>query len=228
MNVNFNSVSSFLNSNKEAKSDYIDSSNQHLLNVASAFKSDTFVKKQNLNTTEPFKKNTNLNTAKNYKDYQDLSFIGTVGRLINQAKNDIVAFSDRIINTRFKDSNGNTVKVKEESAILLNTLHNVASQRGVKIQINSAYRSVEHQEKLWNQALKKYGSVSVARKWVAPPGHSQHNKGYALDVAMYRNGKRISQSEFDKIINMAGFYRPMSWEGWHIEPLSTKKVRHLA
>jgi GH24 family phage-related lysozyme (muramidase) len=39
--------------------------------------------------------------------------------------------------------------------------------------VYSGYRSVTHQAKLWNDALKKYGSPSEARKWVAPPGPIQ-------------------------------------------------------
>ncbi|GIW23591.1 MAG: hypothetical protein KatS3mg068_2598 [Candidatus Sericytochromatia bacterium] len=53
-----------------------------------------------------------------------------------------------------------------------------------------------------------------------------HNYGYAIDLAMYyRNGKKLSQTEFDKIIEEAGFYRPMDYEGWHIEPIYTKGRR---
>jgi LAS superfamily LD-carboxypeptidase LdcB len=54
---------------------------------------------------------------------------------------------------------------------------------GGRLRINSGYRSVERQTELWNAALKKYGSPEAARRWVAPPGHSNHNRGIAADLA---------------------------------------------
>tara|TARA_B100000900_G_C20591598_1_gene721836 strand:- start:132 stop:827 length:696 start_codon:yes stop_codon:yes gene_type:complete len=46
----------------------------------------------------------------------------------------------------------------------------------------SGFRTYEHQDRLFQKALKKYGSVSAARKWVAPPGKSAHNTGYTFDL----------------------------------------------
>ncbi|MBE2224230.1 MAG: D-alanyl-D-alanine carboxypeptidase family protein, partial [Anaerolineae bacterium] len=45
----------------------------------------------------------------------------------------------------------------------------------------SGYRSSSHQAKLWQAALKRYGSPQEARKWVAPPGGSAHQSGRAID-----------------------------------------------
>lgn len=158
----------------------------------------------------------------------------TVSTLHNAVKysqtliHDIEVGTKNIISTKHKDVRGNNIKVRADVAQPLNNLMYITSQKGIKVKVSSSYRSVEHQRDLWNKALKKYGSVKAARKWVAPPGKSNHNHGVALDVSMYKNGKKISQREFDNVIAQAGFYRPMSWEGWHIEPISTKKSRGLA
>ena len=88
-----------------------------------------------------------------------------------------------------------------------------ASREGITLRVNSAYRSDEHQARLWAEALKKYGSANAARKWVAPPGKSNHRTGKALDIhttdAIYAwlkaNGPKF------------GFKQPMSWEPWHWE-----------
>jgi hypothetical protein len=88
-----------------------------------------------------------------------------------------------------------------------------AARDGVRLTITSGYRSVAHQRRLWEEALRKYGSESAARKWVAPPGRSNHQQGKALDIAnnggahawLRRNGHRF------------GFSQPMSWEPWHWE-----------
>lgn len=48
--------------------------------------------------------------------------------------------------------------------------------------ITSGYRSVAHQQRLWADALKNYGSPQAARRWVAPPGGSPHHTGRAIDL----------------------------------------------
>lgn len=47
-------------------------------------------------------------------------------------------------------------------------------------QIASEYRDPATQETIWNHAVAVHGAD--ARAWAAPPGHSSHNWGTALDV----------------------------------------------
>lgn len=131
----------------------------------------------------------------------------------------------KIRDTGLKDNHGRAIRLTAEAHQGLNKIKEIASSKGIRVSINSSYRSVERQAQLFNQALKKYGSVSRARKWVAPPGKSRHNYGNAIDLNLLRKGKKIPQHEFDAIITQAGMYRPMSWETWHVEPLSTKSSR---
>ena len=96
-----------------------------------------------------------------------------------------------------------------------------AKSAGIDLKIGSGYRSVERQKELWAAALKKYGSPAAARKWVAPPGKSNHNGGRAADL--WVNGKAISRnSKAGKWAheNAAkyGLYFRMGHEPWHIEP----------
>lgn len=94
------------------------------------------------------------------------------------------------------------------------------------LQIGSGYRSVERQQQLWDEALKKYGSPEAARKWVAPPGKSQHNHGNAVDI--WYNGVRLDKAPAevrDWVHQNAAAYGlrfPMSWESWHIEPAGAR------
>lgn len=132
---------------------------------------------------------------------------------------------DTIIKTSHKDVRGNDIRLARDAAAGLDKIMAETKRRGLTVRVVSSYRSVEQQAYLWEQALKKYGSAAAARKWVAPPGKSRHNSGKAIDIYMYRNGKQIPQKEFDEIIAKSGMYRPMSWEGWHVEPLSTKNSR---
>lgn len=98
---------------------------------------------------------------------------------------------------------------------------------GGTLSIFSGHRSVEKQAKLFKAAVQKYGSEAAARKWVAPPGKSNHNHGNAVD--MRYNGVRIARpSEIDswmgsKLANF-GLTRPMSYEPWHVEPSGARAV----
>lgn len=82
------------------------------------------------------------------------------------------------------------------------------------LQIKSAYRSPELQAQLWDDALAKYGSPEAARKWVAPPGNSQHNHGSAVDLGF------AGPEAIDWAHANAGNYGlafPLSNENWHLE-----------
>ncbi|PKL75676.1 MAG: hypothetical protein CVV27_14145 [Candidatus Melainabacteria bacterium HGW-Melainabacteria-1] len=132
---------------------------------------------------------------------------------------------DEIVDTGRKDVRGRAIKLSRDAAAGLEKMHQIAAGRGIKLKVTSSHRTVAHQQELWENALVKYGSESAARHWVAPPGKSRHNFGKAIDMHMVRGDKRIPQAEFDEIIAMAGMYRPMDHETWHVEPLSTKAGR---
>lgn len=160
---------------------------------------------------------------------QNLMRDSFVTKLMFTLKSPLLLFQrsnpDAIVSTGHKDVHGNTIRLARDAAAGLDKVYALAKQRGLSLRVVSSYRSVDQQKYLWEQALKKYGSAAAARKWVAPPGRSRHNSGKAIDIYMYRNGKQIPQKEFDALVAEAGMYRPMSWEGWHIEPLSTKALR---
>lgn len=83
-----------------------------------------------------------------------------------------------------------------------------------QMQLLSGYRSPERQGQLWQEALAKYGSPEAARKWVAPPGKSQHNHGRAADLRYADDSARewahANAAQF-------GLSFPLSNEPWHIE-----------
>ena len=104
------------------------------------------------------------------------------------------------------------------------------------LQIRSAYRSVSHQTKLWERALRDPKNIqgaeelgiplkSYARKYVAPPGRSRHHSGRALDFHL---GYPISKSYISKmkattafawLLQNAEFYGFYNYEAepWHWE-----------
>ncbi len=95
---------------------------------------------------------------------------------------------------------------------------------GIKIRIASALRSVEHQTRLFNNAVKKYGSESAARKWVAKPScGSPHVRGVAVD-AYAVPFSTANQAKLQKAFQEAGWQRYCA-EYWHFQiPGSPPKV----
>lgn len=94
------------------------------------------------------------------------------------------------------------------------------------LEIVSAYRSRERQQELWDAALRKYGSAEAARKWVAPPGGSGHEKGRAIDFNI--GGMGLDKDGADKMREHPAFkwleknggrfgFKPYSAEPWHWE-----------
>lgn len=94
------------------------------------------------------------------------------------------------------------------------------------LQIGSGYRSADRQAELFAEAVRKYGSEAEARKWVAPPGKSQHNHGQAVDI--WYNGQRLDKAPAEvrewvhANASAYGLRFPMSWESWHIEPAGAR------
>lgn len=93
---------------------------------------------------------------------------------------------------------------------------------GKTLDMTSAYRSPEKQQKLWQAAVNKYGSEAEARKWVAKPGSSFHEKGLAADIN-YSNRGPIEEADKLGLLQKYGLYRPISNEHWHIEPIGSRK-----
>jgi hypothetical protein len=105
-----------------------------------------------------------------------------------------------------------------------------ARAQGIDLGVGSGYRSYEKQKKLWEQALKKYGSAEKARKWVAPPGGSFHNKGLAVDL--HSSGNALGKEKNAKATEWAhanakkyGLHFRMGHEPWHIEPIEASKSK---
>lgn len=89
----------------------------------------------------------------------------------------------------------------------------------------SGFRDPARQTQLWQQALQRYGSPQAARRWVAPPGHSAHQTGRAIDfyIGGHNSSDRVAQLRtlpaYQWLVRNAarfGFY-PYANEPWHWE-----------
>ena len=152
-----------------------------------------------------------------FQDEQGIITDGVVG------PQTLTFMQEPVIDSGEKDYKGRPVRGTEETIAGYNKLVDIAKSRGYRVQVNSSYRTYNEQSRLWNQALRRYGSASAARKWVAPPGKSRHNHARAIDLNVLKpNGRKIPDRELASMLDQAGLYRPMSWEPWHVEPKSTR------
>lgn len=84
---------------------------------------------------------------------------------------------------------------------LLNAIQDAtraAAAQGVVVRITSGWRSKGFQQRLFDDAVRKYGSVDIASQFVASPDVSKHVVGQAVDVApvdadnwLIRNGAQF-------------------------------------
>lgn len=115
---------------------------------------------------------------------------------------------------------GNGIKIRSDAAAAWNRMASAARAAGINLAPSSGYRTYEHQLRLWQDALAKYESASAARKWVAPPGDSNHGWGIAVDEGVIYKNRSPSNPHYRWLSANASkfnFYQRMSWEPWHWE-----------
>ena len=81
-----------------------------------------------------------------------------------------------------KKKNVTAVSFDDLKQIVLND----AKKEGHTIVINSSYRDYESQEDIWETRKSLYGTKK-ADEYAARPGYSEHQTGYAVDVADFND-----------------------------------------
>ena len=92
-----------------------------------------------------------------------------------------------------------------------------AKKDGVTIYVVSGFRSLSRQQTLFNQAVRKYGSINEASKWVAPPLVSHHPWGIAIDVNY--PDEPVGAGWLEVNGSKYGLCRVFENEWWHFEPV---------
>ena len=81
-------------------------------------------------------------------------------------------------------------------------MNNAASKEGYQLIINSAYRSYQDQVEIQEFYRNAYGD-SYVEKYVAKPGHSEHQTGLAFDIGSRNSSIFANSSEYEWIIDHA-------------------------
>lgn len=95
-----------------------------------------------------------------------------------------------------KDFEGGTIQVEKEALEQFYKLQEDLHKEGVDIVLDSAYRSVAKQQKLWDDwSADPEKGPEYVKKYVAVPGYSEHHTGLAIDIAIEKDGKVIYDND---------------------------------
>lgn len=81
-----------------------------------------------------------------------------------------------------RDDFERTESLDFEAANAFMIMVNEAKAQGINLMPISGFRSVAEQQALFTQQTARYGSEAAAAKLSAPPEHSEHHTGYAIDI----------------------------------------------
>lgn len=84
---------------------------------------------------------------------------------------------------------------------------------GKKFAVEEGWRSYEESSRVWKVVKKRRGGWEKATKWAAPPGCSNHVRGYAADLI----GSKAALALAKQLAPKHGLIFPMQHEPWHVE-----------
>lgn len=77
-------------------------------------------------------------------------------------------------------------------------------EQGIDIELDSAYRSVEEQQEIWDEWMAVYGK-DYCERYLAKPGYSEHHTGLAIDIFVIQKNNRIVRDNDDMIADIGDF-----------------------
>ena len=120
---------------------------------------------------------------------QGIDYLALVNRL-NALPN---GWEDALETVHFTNSIGDDVEVEKKAYDAYLELKADLEKEGVHVDLDSARRSVDEQERIVADFSEKYG-VAYAKRTVATPGYSEHHTGLALDLYLIIDGKNVTEN----------------------------------
>lgn len=93
----------------------------------------------------------------------------------------------------YENYNEKTLYIERETFKHFEMLKGHLRVDNIEIDIEDAYRSLETQENIFLDYMKKYG-LDYAEQIVAMPGTSEHHTGLAIDIVIKKNGRWIVEN----------------------------------
>ncbi|WP_414631280.1 M15 family metallopeptidase [Achromobacter sp. UBA2119] len=88
-----------------------------------------------------------------------------------------------------------------------------AAAAGIKLAIDSGFRSYPEQKMLWDGFQKRLPGINLAAK----PGNSNHQNGIALDISVRAADGNETYEWLKQYASAFGFVRTVNAEPWHRE-----------
>ncbi|MEV8314002.1 M15 family metallopeptidase [Streptomyces sp. NPDC059900] len=114
--------------------------------------------------------------------------------------------------TVFDDTTPAVAELDPDLLKALRRAATAAADDGIKVYVNSGWRSPEYQQQLFREAVSRYGSEDEAARWVASPKTSPHVSGDAIDAG--RSDATRWLSEHGAGYGLCQIYEN---EPWHYE-----------
>ena len=91
---------------------------------------------------------------------------------------------------------GEKSRIEHETCAAFITLREELTAQGIQIELDSAYRSVEEQQEIWDDwsADPELGE-EYCKKYLAVPGFSEHHTGLAVDIFLMKDGEIIREND---------------------------------
>ena len=138
------------------------------------------------------------------------------------------------------------IKIEKETYKQYISLEKALKEDGINIKLDSAYRSVQSQQELWDEWVNApEKGLAYAKKFMAAPGYSEHHTGLAIDICLEKNGELVYDNDkmladietFLKIHAKLADYgfilrylkgkedtTGYTYEPWHIRYVGSKKI----
>lgn len=91
-------------------------------------------------------------------------------------------------------------------------LRTAAQTQGVELCVNDGKRSRDQQQHQFDEAVREFGTVELASRYVLPPDKSNHVKGIAVDVQPWAAADWVEKNG-----QPLGWCRRYDNEKWHVE-----------
>lgn len=107
-----------------------------------------------------------------------------------------------------------------EAAIQFKRMQAAARQAGHELIVNSAFRDMETQRRLWAERMNADGTPNAVGKQkgvAARPGYSNHQSGIALDIDVEEGGIRPVYWWLVENAHLFGWRRTVRSENWHFD-----------
>jgi len=114
--------------------------------------------------------------------------------VVNKSNLIDASYFDNLELVECNDVLGETISVEKETHAAYLKLKNFLKTKNIFIELDSAYRSIEEQQRIIDDYTIKYG-IDYVNKYVAPIKTSEHHTGLAIDLALVVNGKKITENE---------------------------------